>query len=496
MNSSTGSQTLSGTFVGGSTETILTKTMVALICQPQSPGVYKWIAFGNTAAITGLRETVEDYCAGLFTAGTQVGLTITYDDSGAAESIAIIYGAASDITDTGTTSTDKLAGAVAGKAANAGHKHALGAHTHVDATTGGAIAHTALTSIGTNTHAQLDTHVANTGATVHGLGTMSTQNAGTVAITGGTVTGITDLVVADGGSGASTFTDGGILLGSGANPFTALGQATNGQLPIGATGLDPILATITAGDGIDVTNASGAITVATDVKANSGIVIDTTELALDLGASGITGTLAVGDGGTGASTLVDHGVLLGSGTGAVTPMSVLTNGQLIIGVSGADPSTQACSATPGAATVPISDGSNHLDGWISTATAATPGLVEHQNWSDFVPTWTFTTADPAAPTKVGRYMLVGNMCTFYCSLESSDGNDGVLTGVTLPVAPTDSNTLIPLRGHQKIDATWSDCLAFIDATTSLNIQLHTSAACTNAAACAYYISGSYEVAAT
>jgi hypothetical protein len=153
-------------------------------------------------------------------------------------------------------------------------------------------------------------------------------------------------------------------------------------------------------------------------------------------------------------------------------------------------------ATPGAAKIPISDGSNHLDGWISTATAATPGLVEHQNWSDFVPTWTFTTADPAAPTKVGRYMLVGNMCTFYCSLESADGNDGVLTGVTLPVAPTDSNTLIPLRGHQKINAAWSDCLAFIDATTSLNIQLHTSAACTDAAACAYYLSGSYEVAAT
>lgn len=36
------------------------------------------------------------------------------------------------------------------------------------------------------------------------LGTLSSQNANTVAITGGSVTGITDLTVADGGTGAST----------------------------------------------------------------------------------------------------------------------------------------------------------------------------------------------------------------------------------------------------------------------------------------------------
>lgn len=36
-----------------------------------------------------------------------------------------------------------------------------------------------------------------------GLGTMATQNANAVAITGGTITGITDLAVADGGTGAS-----------------------------------------------------------------------------------------------------------------------------------------------------------------------------------------------------------------------------------------------------------------------------------------------------
>jgi hypothetical protein len=38
---------------------------------------------------------------------------------------------------------------------------------------------------------------------ITGLGTMAAQNASTVAITGGTITGITDLAIADGGTGAS-----------------------------------------------------------------------------------------------------------------------------------------------------------------------------------------------------------------------------------------------------------------------------------------------------
>lgn len=50
----------------------------------------------------------------------------------------------------------------------------------------------------------LSTHTGATGTAVHGLGTMSTQAANSVAITGGSVTGITDITVADGGTGAST----------------------------------------------------------------------------------------------------------------------------------------------------------------------------------------------------------------------------------------------------------------------------------------------------
>ena len=55
---------------------------------------------------------------------------------------------------------------------------------------------------------------------------------------------------------------------------------------------------IIAGDGLD----KSGNTLSADLKANGGIVIESTELALKLDASSITGTLAIGDGGTGATT--------------------------------------------------------------------------------------------------------------------------------------------------------------------------------------------------
>ena len=47
--------------------------------------------------------------------------------------------------------------------------------------------------------------------------------------------------------------------------------------------------------------------------------------------------VGVAYGGTGASTLTDGGVLLGSGTNAITAMAVLTDGQMIVGNGSTDP---------------------------------------------------------------------------------------------------------------------------------------------------------------
>ena len=55
---------------------------------------------------------------------------------------------------------------------------------------------------------------------------------------------------------------------------------------------------ITAGDGLD----KSGNTLSLDLKANGGLVIASTELALKLDANSITGTLAIVDGGTGATS--------------------------------------------------------------------------------------------------------------------------------------------------------------------------------------------------
>ncbi len=61
-------------------------------------------------------------------------------------------------------------------------------------------------------------------------------------------------------------TSNGLIYGSGGagTNLAALGEATDGQLPIGDTGGAPILANITAGSNITITNAAGSITIDAD----------------------------------------------------------------------------------------------------------------------------------------------------------------------------------------------------------------------------------------
>ena len=63
-----------------------------------------------------------------------------------------------------------------------------------------------------------------------GLGTISTQNANNVAITGGTITGITDLAVADGGTGVSTLAANSVILGNGTSAVQTVAPSTSGNI--------------------------------------------------------------------------------------------------------------------------------------------------------------------------------------------------------------------------------------------------------------------------
>ena len=65
-----------------------------------------------------------------------------------------------------------------------------------------------------------------TGYTVATL--VANLEASSVTITGGSITGITDLLVADGGTGASSFTSNGIIYGNGSGALQATAAGTNG----------------------------------------------------------------------------------------------------------------------------------------------------------------------------------------------------------------------------------------------------------------------------
>ena len=138
------------------------------------------------------------------------------------------------------------------------------------------------------------------------------------------------LLVTHGGTGAATLTDHGVIVGSGTGALSATSVGTTGQVLRGQTGADPVF---------------GQAVLTTDV----------------------TGILPVANGGSGASSLTDHGVMLGSGTAAVSVTAVGTTGQLLRGQTGADPVFgQAVLTTDVTGTLPVANGGT---GGASTAAA-------------------------------------------------------------------------------------------------------------------------------
>lgn len=90
------------------------------------------------------------------------------------------------------------------------------------------------------------------------------------------------LAVTSGGTGVGTLTDGGIILGSGTADVTVTAQPTNGQLLIGSTGVDPVLASLTV---LTVANATNATPLFVDEGAGT-LNIDLQVAAAVTGAPG------------------------------------------------------------------------------------------------------------------------------------------------------------------------------------------------------------------
>ncbi len=140
----------------------------------------------------------------------------------------------------------------------------------------------------------------------------------------GAITGATG-ITSSGNITFSSLTANSFLYSGTGGLLTTTTAPTNGQLLIGCTGVAPVAAALTQGTGITVTNGAGSITIASTLGTSVDL---TTE---------VTGTLPVGNGGTGATTFTANGVLYGNTTGAVQVTAAGTNGQLLLGVTAGAP---------------------------------------------------------------------------------------------------------------------------------------------------------------
>ena len=273
--------------------------------------------------------------------------------------------AGTGLTSTGATSGESIAHSLSvdasqGQITTVGALDAGSISTNFGVIDNGA---SAITTTGTLSIGSMGSNWTNAGRTVADMGIVTT-----IDINGGTINGITDLAVADGGTGASTLDN-----------LITLTTHTTGNYVATVTGGVGIASTgATSGEGIahslsldlselsDTAIANGDYIVFTDTTdsnatvkgdladvatlfAGTGLTASSSVIGVDASQTQITavGTITTGTweatdigvahGGTGASSLTDGGVLIGSGTGAVTAMAVLADGEMIVGDGTTDP---------------------------------------------------------------------------------------------------------------------------------------------------------------
>ena len=181
-------------------------------------------------------------------------------------------------------------------------------------------------------------------------GTIGTASQTNITGVGTIATGTweaTDIGVAHGGTGASTLTDGGVLLGSGTGAITAMAVLADGEMIVGDGTTDPVAesgATLRTSIGVG-TGDSPQFTVielghasdTTIVRASSGDITIEGNAVYRAGGTDVP----VADGGTGASSLTANGVLIGNGTSAITSVDMSTKGHILIGDGSGNPSMLA-----------------------------------------------------------------------------------------------------------------------------------------------------------
>jgi hypothetical protein len=237
-------------------------------------------------------------------------------------------------------------------------------------------------------------------------GTIADTTFTNVTITGGTISGITDIAVADGGTGISTYTIGDILYASGTGTLAKLADVATGNVLLSG--------------GVGVAPAYGKVDLTTHVATAS--------------------KLPVANGGTGAATLT--GYVKGSGTSVMTAATTIPNTDITgLGTM----STQAANAvaitggtingaTIGATTAASVKGTSLtstsvITDSLVTKTAGTLALAFATNGIVQVTpnaTGTFTTTVPPAGTRTTLIVLTAGTTTYTMTFGTGFKTTGTL----------------------------------------------------------------------
>lgn len=186
------------------------------------------------------------------------------------------------------------------------------------------------------------------------------QTIATAALTPANITSLfssTPLPSSQGGTGRSSPAAHQLIVTNGSSPYTLLGVAGNGQIPIGSIASDPVLANITSSNGsIVITNGPGSIDLALagggsaidSISPNSGtdpVIPDVNGKVSLLGTGSITAVGSLNTETFQLTGLTNHAVLLGAGTATITNLGpTATAGQVLQSSgSGADPAFSTAS---------------------------------------------------------------------------------------------------------------------------------------------------------